>query len=293
MWVYVILRHNYSLICNSPPEKGIVTVMKVPPRYNEHIPMNLTYPPELFDLNFAFVYRVSEILEQPWPDLLLNYTHTFRRFRLGAVLDPQNPIWLQFLEGVRRADEPARYAYAFYLQREHDTGPLQRQNAFGCFSYTLEKADCDTILRIHFANQSPAGTGPLSHENQALRRTELTEMFIDARQVVKQPCLVRGASWLYNLSGYRRLFPAEFIRSLVARPPDFPMLALWGQFLDHNWQIRPDLAGVFLERIGRAQSMTDLEQAFPYSILIACAGIEAFWAFYDIGTACQNPALKS
>ena len=130
------------------------------------MPVNPLYPREFFDLNFAFVYRVSAILDQPWPDLLLRYTHTFRRFRLGAELNPQNPIWLQFLAGVRQSDDPAGYAYQFYCQRERAAGPLQRQNAFGCFSYTLESESGITLVRIHFANLIAAGPGPLSHDRQ-------------------------------------------------------------------------------------------------------------------------------
>ena len=246
-------------------------------------PKTMNYPREFFDLNFAFVYRVSEILGQPWPDLLLAYTHTFRRFRLGAALDPHHPVWCQFLEGVRRSDDPAGYAHQFYLYREQEAGPLQRQNAFGCFSYTLEGNDAEKVLRIHFANLDPSGVSPLGRESQGQRLSELTRMFTQARQAVQPSCRVQGASWLYHLNGYRRLFPAEFTASLTTRPPDFPMLALWGQFLDHRWQVRPELAGSFLERLQQARTMTELEQAFPYSILMASAGIEIFYTFYGIG----------
>ncbi len=253
--------------------------------------MNPLYPRELFDLNFAFVYRVSAILGQPWPDLLLRYTHTFRRFRLGTEINPQNPIWLQFLAGVSQSDDPAGYAYQFYRQRESDAGPLQRQNAFGCFSYTLESESSITLVRIHFANLNTAGPGPLGHDRQGERLAELTSMFTHVQQAVPHPCRVLGASWLYNLHGYQRLFPAEFIASLTPRPPDYPMLALWGQFLDHHWQVRPELAQTFCQRIAKAQTMLDLEQAFPYSILVANAGIEAFYAFYGISSENQ-PAQR-
>ena len=245
----------------------------------------MTYPKELFDLNFAFVYKVAEILGKPWPGLLLNYTHTFRRFRLGAELDPLNPIWLQFLDDVRQADDPAAYTYQFYLKREREAGPLKREHAFGCFSYTLEGEGSARVLRIHFANQDLEDAGPLSRARQPARRAELTEMFAHAQRRLIRPCRVLGASWLYNLPGYRRLFPPAFIASLIARTPDFPMLALWGQFLDHHWQGRPDLARVFLERVEKARTMDDLQGAFPYSILVANAEIEAFYAMYGLFTA--------
>ena len=245
----------------------------------------MNYPKELFDLNFAFVYKVSEILGEPWPDLLLNYTHTFRRFRLGAELDPLNPIWLQFLDGVRQADEPAAYAHQFYLERECDAGLLQRELAFGCFSYALERRGSDIVLRIHFANLDAEGAGPLSRERQPERLAELTRMFHYAQQQLPSPSRVLGASWLYNLPGYRRLFPPAFIAKLTVRTPDFPMLALWGQFLDHHWRVRPDLARIFLERVGKAQAMNDLERAFPYSILTANADIRTFYTFLGIAQA--------
>ena len=243
----------------------------------------MNYPKELFDLTFAFVYKVSEILERPWPELLLNYTHTFRRFRLGSELDPQNPIWRQFLEGVAQADEPAEFAYQFYLERERLAGPLQRECAFGCFSYQLQMEIGTINMRIHFANQDSEGLGPLGRGRQPVRLVELTEMFSHVQQQqLTLPCCVLGGSWLYNLTGYRRLFPATFTANLAAVPPDFPMLALWGQFLDHRWQVRPNMAQIFLECIGRARTMEDLHGAFPYSILSARTEIEAFYAFYGI-----------
>ena len=250
------------------------------------------YPKELFDLNFAFVYKASEILERPWPDLLLEYTHTFRRFRLGAQLDPHNPIWLQYLDSVSQSHDPAGYSYHFYLERERVMGPKKLEPAFGCFSYQLQPQEGGLILRIHFANPGLESGGPLRRERQPARLAELNEMFSHAQQQLTQQqrqlsCHVLGASWLYNLPAYQRLFPPTFTANLTPQPPDFPMIALWGQFLDHRLQIRPDLAQAFLTCIHQARTLEDLRKAFPYSILTARAALQVFLTFYGIEQPAQ------
>lgn len=60
------------------------------------------------------------------------------------------------------------------------------------------------------------------------------------------------------------------------------MLALWGQYLDHQDRVRDDLASLFLERIQQARTMEDLAHASPYAMLKASADIEAFYVFYHI-----------
>lgn len=117
---------------------------------------------EFFALNFAFVDQVAAVLARPWPELLLDYTYTYRRFRLGKGLDPHNPVWIQFLDGVRQAGDRAGYAHPFYLERERIAGLLKREQAFGCFSYELEREGSQTVLRIHFASPGGEENGPLS-----------------------------------------------------------------------------------------------------------------------------------
>lgn len=234
---------------------------------------------EFFALNFAFVDQAAAVLRRPWPELLLDYTHTYRRFRLGAVLDSHNPVWLQFLDGVRQAGDRAGYAHRFHLERERAAGPLKREQAFGCFSYELEHEGSQAVVRIHFTNPGIEENGPLSQACRPRRQAELAEMFSHARQA--QPSHVMGASWLYNLPAYCRLFPPAYTAHLTPCAPDFPMLALWGQFLDHQGRVRADLASLFLERVRQARTMEDLAHAFPYPILKASAGIKVFYAFYQ------------
>ena len=143
-----------------------------------------------FTLNFAFADQVASALARPWPELLLDYTHAYRRFRLGAVLDPHNPVWLQFLDGVCQTGDRARYAHQFHLDRERLAESLKREQAFGCFSYELERESRCTIVRIHFANLGDKDNGPLSKACQPQRQAELAEMFSHARQT--QPTQVMG-----------------------------------------------------------------------------------------------------
>ena len=69
------------------------------------------------------------------------------------------------------------------------------------------------------------------------RFTDLAALF----EHVKEPCpsllQVAGASWLYNLDAYRRLFPISYLATahVIHR---FQNMPLWGRFLDRHREIK-------------------------------------------------------
>jgi hypothetical protein len=238
----------------------------------------MIFPREFFDLNFRFVKRVGQLTGRPWVDLLLDYTHTYRRFRLGPQLDPAHPLWQAYLAGVAQAADPATFTFQFHCQREQVAGPLVREHAFGCFSYeALPNGD----LRLHFPNLADGSTGPLHHTQFASRRAELRAMFGEVRATLPCPGEVIGGSWLYHLPAYCRLFPAEYTANPTPGEDEFPYLSLWGQFLDHAYRIRSDRADEFLRRLSAARTLAEAKHAFPYGCLHVRAPVEAFFVEYD------------
>jgi len=89
-----------------------------------------------------------------------------------------------------------------------------------------------------------------------------------------------GGSWLYHLEAYRRLFPPGFLASAQAEEPDARFLALWGQFLDHQGQVKPDMAQRFERAVDRAGSLAELMACFPYPVLRLERPLEEFYAFF-------------
>ena len=99
------------------------------------------------------------------------------------------------------------------------------------------------------------------------RLAELKAMFAHLRGEVGTAGTVIGASWLYNLEAYRRLFPPEYLQTARTGGDDFAYLPLWGQFVDHAGCVKEGLATEFLERLGRQRSMDGIERCFPFQVL--------------------------
>ena len=141
------------------------------------------------------------------------------------------------------------------------------------------------MVRIHFAPiDKGGGTGPLSRAKVEVRRSELTEMFDCIRHDHPQARYVVGVSWLYNLEAYRRLFPTEYgeSRKIFKRQPmTLTGGSSWGQFLDHNDTIKPELRDKFLGNLQQINFDT-LWELFPLPAMITRAPLPAFYDFYSI-----------
>lgn len=93
---------------------------------------------------------------------------------------------------------------------------------------------------------------------------------------------VRGSSWLYNISAYRRLFPEAYGASTF-EPAQARLngTSSWGQVLDHKGGVKPDLSQAVLENI-RTIDVASPWRAFPLRVLGAEASIEHFYRFYRL-----------
>ena len=107
-------------------------------------------------------------------------------------------------------------------------------------------------------------------------------MFFSIKNDVDNPMSVIGASWLYNLEAYRRLFPPAYLATAQIDNNAFPYLPLWGQFIDHSGDIKEDLVIEFLKCIDRQQSFDDIGKCFPFQVLRLESSIQEFYQFYDV-----------
>jgi hypothetical protein len=93
------------------------------------------------------------------------------------------------------------------------------------------------LIRLHFQNTETDGHSPLGAERQEQRRAELAALFAQVERTEHGPLRVVGASWLYNLDAYRRLFPASYVATARVLGGRFQHMPLWGQFLDRHGEI--------------------------------------------------------
>jgi hypothetical protein len=114
------------------------------------------------------------------------------------------------------------------------------------------------------------------------RSAELKRMFAYIKQEVNDPTSVIGASWLYNLEAYRRLFPPAYLATAQVGSHDFPYLPLWGQFIDHRGRVKEDLAAQFLECLDRQHDLSGIEKYFPYQVLHLESSDQDFYQFYGV-----------
>ena len=149
---------------------------------------------------------------------LLDYTNLYIRFGLGRDFSPANPIWQEYLAGLRDTDSPCEWTYRFYLTRPRDVAAPGIVATLGCFAYALLK---DGRIRLHFLNAETDGHPPLGSERRGRRVADMTALFAHVKRTLHEPPRVIGASWLYNLQAYRRLFPESYLAMATCSITDF------------------------------------------------------------------------
>ena len=229
------------------------------------------YSAEFFALQLRFAARVAELSGLPFTETVGSYTNIYVRLGMGQQLDHANPDWLEYVSALATARDPAAWTYEIHSQRAHlPTGPKMAASV-GCFSYS-HLGRCR--VRLHFHAGSQVSEAPLSAANGSLRRQELTTLMSKAAALGGDVHVV-GASWLYNLRSYRRLFPKSYLSSL--KPVDHPYqrMPLWGQFLNRDRTVRADAAQYFNAHADKAVSLAELSSCFPYQVL--ATSVPAMW----------------
>ena len=169
------------------------------------------------------------------------------------------------------------WTYDFYAAQLPDRGPPDVVATFGCFSYARLN---DAQVRLHFQNAESEEHSPLAAERQGHRMVELRALFEHIRRAEHgAPPRVVGASWLYNLPAYRRLFPEAYLATATAVAPRFRNLPLWGQFLDRKGRVKQSMAKPFLQLLAEHQTVDGLGRCFQFRVLALESPVSHFYEF--------------
>jgi hypothetical protein len=239
----------------------------------------LIYAKPFFDLQLQFAGRVTDLSGLALPLALLDYTNLYIRFALGRDFDPAHPIWREYLAGLEDTSDRGEWTYRFYLTRSPAMAGPAVVATFGCFSYARLSGD---RIRLHFRNAETDGYSPLGTERHAARLADLAALFTHVKRTLRPPLQVIGASWLYNLDAYRRLFPKSYVSTAHVIDGRFRHMPLWGQFLDRHGEMRGHMTRQFLERLERHSSLDGLGQCFPFQVLSLEASVQEFYDFYGV-----------
>jgi hypothetical protein len=240
---------------------------------------SVTYAKAFFDLQLRFADKVTVLSGLPPARVLLEYTNLYIRFGFGREFDPAHPMWQEYLAGLQNTHDRHEWTYAFYLKRPGAMLAPAVVATFGCFSYARLSGE---RIRLHFQNAETDGHSPLAVERVDQRLAELAALFEHVKRTLRQPPRVVGASWLYNLDAYRRLFPISYLATARVSSDRFQHMPLWGQFLDRYGAIKHDMARRFLETLERQSSVDGLDQCFPLQALSVEASVQDFYDFYEI-----------
>lgn len=239
----------------------------------------MKYAKSFFDLQLCFAQKVSALADITVAEAIFHYTNLYVRFGLGGVPDAAHPEWQAYLRGFAAAIDPKQWTYDFYLTRAHTmTGPPVVATE-GCFAYAIL---ADGRLRLHFHNTEASEQSPLTLDRVPQRQKELATLFHRANDQVGGDAVVIGASWLYHLEAYRRLFPPTYIASACVLTEMFQRMPLWGQFVDRHGEIRVAMRERFLARLAQQSTVDQLHDCFPFPVLMVQAPVRAFCSFYQV-----------
>ena len=239
----------------------------------------MTYAKAFFDLQLQFANRVIAVSGLPLASALFEYTNLYVRFGLGRAFDPDHPTWQEYVAGLHETNDKLEWTYRFYLARPEAMAAPGVVATRGCFSYAPLGGD---RIRLHFQNTETDGHSPLGRERRGHRLGDLAALFEHAKRTLPTSVRVVGASWLYNLDAYRRLFPAAYLATARVRARRFQHMPLWGQFLDRHGEIKETMTRPFLECLEGQSSLDALDQCFPFQALSLEAPVGEFYDFYGI-----------
>jgi hypothetical protein len=237
------------------------------------------YARAFFDLQLQFAHTVAALSGLPLPQALLEYTNLYVRFGAGRDFDAAHPTWREYVAGLQDTNDDREWTYHFYRRRGEAMAAPPVVATFGCFSYARASGD---RIRLHFQNAETDGHSPLGIERRRQRWEELAALFEHVKRGPGQHVQVMGASWLYNLDAYRRLFPSAYVATAHVIGRRFQRMPLWGQFLDRSGELKGNMTRQFLERLGRQASLDGLDQCFPFQVLAVEAPLREFYEFYGI-----------
>lgn len=227
-----------------------------------------------FDLQLRFAKNIARVSYFSFEEAILNFTNIYLQC-LGRSFDTTHPAWQTYLEGLHQVSDQAHWTFAFYENRRE----MAFLSPFGCFQYAYLAEE--HAIRLHFTNTDASSYGPLSQKRMPARLHELKTLFAEIKQRHPDAQMVRGVSWLYNIDAYKRLFPPEYTSTMEIVDGEFQYLALWGQFLQRDGELRSSLAHSFLSCCRQNTTLDDLTRCFPFPVLVPSCPITLFYEFYE------------
>jgi hypothetical protein len=236
-------------------------------------------PPAYFGLNLAFAEAAARAAGVPMADALRRWTNLYLCLGSGDDFAADDPAWRDYLTGLVAAD-PALYTWQRVQAHGRDEpGPDPTRPGASCGCFRVDLWDRGQ-LRLHFENADPAGCGPLARARLQARRAELAELFASVQRHLPEARTVVGGSWLYNLDAYRRLFPPDYLATAYPSTSEAELryLSLWGQFLDHEGDVKAHLAEPFLARLRAAdlKGIAAVQACLPFQVLRLEAPVTCF-----------------
>jgi len=236
------------------------------------------YSVEFFDLQLRFAVKVADLCGLPLTETVGSHTNIYVRLAMGPRLDRANPAWLEYISTLATARDPAACTHEVHQRRAHLPSGPEVAASVGCFSCAPFRSG---HVRLHFHPGHQLSDSPLSLANTHLRRCELATLL--SQVVSSHPSIhVVGASWLYNLPAYRRLFPEAYLGCLTPIGHPYQRMPLWGQFLHRDRTVRKAAAQRFHSQLARAASLAELSACFPLPVLSAT--VPANWLLAQVGT---------
>ncbi len=217
---------------------------------------------EHFELQFAFAKEIATKNNKQLLNVIAERAGWLRSY--AFEFDEKHRI-IGPLPGVTEENVLKR-AYEGYVNDHKDEAvPYHREGEtrYGCFSYDM--AEDKQALRVHFFNAEFDTVGPLDKTKIAERQHELADMLIDIKRRYPDMQELRGLSWLYNLSSYKRLFPQSYIDNLKINTDPFQWArgtTIWGQFMDYQYNLKQDLADELIRRVRALPPGANLSSIF-------------------------------
>jgi hypothetical protein len=237
---------------------------------------------DYFDLQLRFAAAMADAADMPLPQALLRYTNLHRRLALGHLgSGPPHPDWLPFAARLTALpDHAARLACTLdaYASAGDEPPPPNREH-FGAFAFN--PPDDHGVVRIHFSPDDHDGISPLALEKTDRRRSELAALVTRVVHGYPDARRIRGTSWLYHVSAYRRLFPPAYADSATLNGPSlrYEGTANWGQFLSHRGGVKAGAVARMLENL-RNLDVQRPWLAFPLPALTPEATVAVFVDHY-------------
>ncbi len=218
------------------------------------------------DLQLRLVDRMVGLGLCGIDEAVLRYTNLARRFGIEPQGAPNDDRWQRYVDQLQVLGSlQARVSWTVtFASTVNQTTSPRSPISDGAFSAEIH----DGVVRTHFLPSDHDGLSPLHPSRLASRRRELRAVVRRARTLHPEVHRIQGASWLYNTTSYRALFPPAHVRTAAVRTgmTRFQGSSSWGQFLDHRGGVKENLRQVFLaepEHLRRRRFVAALSLANP------------------------------